>query len=422
LKYVVAKSFPKMVHRIEHERSWAFLECLTAVTFTYKPAPESPLPNPLDETFFENLPKLASRCKLEIPFLLALARCQAKDRPQLYSAETCEEFHTVLIEVLKHFHLALQHLNTFRHPEGQASLESIVNDVLFYGLLLHTIVYGSMIESHLQGIADLLVLLYNKHIQAGPNKGSTDGGEEAEEEDTELAAVQPRTMQEDGPLTVWQSFRDWLRLMVSFFESARNLCDYVTHYCPSSISVKVVAIPNPGQLMVPLYELPSKFFPSMETPAVPGDTETEEADIPEDSVSSEDLTSSVSSREELELTSDFQWATNLRGIINIGDFIKAIRFVSNNSEYFQTKFRSTSALFKGTFWGTLHCEACIASLIYLSEKDPDNKRINEDIRSEFSVSPILYITRTSLIYSITCRISVICWAYRSDVALFAHTF
>jgi len=234
-------------------------------------------------------------------------------------------------------------------------------------------------------------------------------GQEVEEQDddTELQGVQPRTILDDHPLPVWEAYRDWLRLMVSYFDAARTVSNYVNVYKPSSMSIKVLAIPFQGQEMLPWTQLASMFFEPQEvdfpsnlystsantTSHVPYSTSHSDptidplftdpfytgkahADSTLDPLSTEppltdDMALSASedstNSEMEELSGDVAWVAELRSITSAAEFTRAIEILWKNSLYFQHAFDPISPLSLGNrFVGTMHCKSIIACFIYVS--------------------------------------------------------
>jgi hypothetical protein len=255
-------------------------------------------------------------------------------------------------------------------------------------------------DIHLQGIADLLITSHSQSLTANLNKT---GGIEDMEEDTELRSVQPCTIQDDRPLPIWEACREWLRLMVSYFEAGSIISQYVGTYGPSSISIKVVGIPHQGQEMLSWRNLLSIFFTmtsnaaetvtegalsdekshstskdytTPESPTIPGEASDSDLEYSTDS-SSEDGSE--------DLDTDATWVNELADFTSADEFIRAILILRKNSPYFADAFNDDSPLSMGDkFTGTIHCEAFIACLIYLAHST-GAKIDGNDLLHEFSV-------------------------------------
>jgi len=399
-----------MHRRIDHSKlSFPFFNSLISLgEVTYKPAsanyPTSNSHRQLERSFLQRiLPKIPVRCKITIPHLTSIALRYNKDSVPvpIYTAETCNEFHSVLCALLCGIRDALEGLKVYRPSQGMEPLKTLVRDVFFHGMALHAMAYSSWMEIHLQSIADLLVLAHSRL-----SKSQTAQPVEELDDDIELQGVQPRTIQGDHPLSIWEAYRDWLRLMVSYFDAARTISNYINVYRPSSISIQVVAIPFQGQEMLPWTQLVSMFFETREVDA-PSNIDSTSASAPAsptprsealefadfDPVFTDPLLtddSSVSASDdttdsEMEnLTKDAAWVTKLQDITSAAEFVRAIEILRKSSPYFERKFGPTSPLSMGDrFGGTAHCESIIACFIYASAFARET--IHEDLCQEFSV-------------------------------------
>jgi hypothetical protein len=263
--YVVAKSFPKMHHRIDHSKlSFPFFNSLINLgPFIYKSSStDQPIPSPylnLDISFLHILPEISARANIKIPYLINLAQSYAKDSVSLpiYNASTCNEYHQVLCTLLRGLRDGLSSLKQFQPSQGRTLLEQLIDDVLYYSMILHSMVYGSWMETHLQEIGDLLI---TSHARSASNVNKIGEIEDIEGEDTELKSIQPSTVQGDRPLPVWEAFRGWLRLIVSYLEAGSIVTNYVHIYGPESMSIKVIGIPHQGQDMLSWMDLASALF------------------------------------------------------------------------------------------------------------------------------------------------------------------
>jgi len=417
--YVVAKSFPKMHHRIDHSKlSFPFFNSLISLgPFIYKSSStDRPIPSPylnLDISFLHILPQISARANIKIPYLTNLAQSYANDSASLpiYNASTCNEYHQVLCTLLRGLRDGLASLKQFQPSQGHTLLEQLIDDVLFYSMILHSMVYGSWMETHLQEIADLLI---TSHSRSASNTNNTGEIEDIEGEDTELRSIQPSTVQGDRPLPVWEAFRDWLRLIVSYFEAGSIVSNYVNIYGPESMSIKVIGILHQGQDMLSWMDLASLLFErkpayaalSMENSTARGKVYSASKDgvnpalrdniipTPEDDANFtlEDVTDSsleystdTSSEDgSEELDTDAVWANGLVEITNVDEFSRAISILQGSSTYFSDAFEGGSPLSMGNrFTGTIHCEAFIACLIYLAHSS--GKKVNSSLLQEFSV-------------------------------------
>jgi hypothetical protein len=136
---------------------------------------------------------------------------------------------------------------------------------MIYGTLLRTMVRSSAIETHLQGIAHLLVV--------DPRKLWTPSevGAEVDTDDADFELLKPYSICKGSPLLPWQSYRDWLQLMVHYFDSVTILTTYIQQFNPPpTITIAILTPPATDKRMLPWTELlkskPFSQIPQGETP------------------------------------------------------------------------------------------------------------------------------------------------------------
>ena len=97
--------------------------------------------------------------------------------------------------------------------------------------------------------------------------------EEPEELDEELKAVRPFVEVDGVETPLWQSYLDWLRLMVAHFDAADILLTYVTgpSFIHHTIPIQVLVAPPIDERSLPLKELLNDLtlFPTTTTAASP---------------------------------------------------------------------------------------------------------------------------------------------------------
>jgi hypothetical protein len=86
------------------------------------------------------------------------------------------------------------------------------------GVILHSIAYGSAIEQHLQGIAPSSIKAAGVKVEEMAKEKKEDEDDD-DEEDAELLSVRPYTQVGLRRLPEWESYRNWLMLIVSRFEA-----------------------------------------------------------------------------------------------------------------------------------------------------------------------------------------------------------
>ena len=268
--YIIAASFQKMDYRIKSKQiSTLYLACLQEQTkFAYtKLPPKSVVPkagdNNRDDSFIGYIPDLAKVAKTKIPNLQ-----HAANLPQpieIYNESTYMEFHLLLCELLSGYSTFLTKLSELQDSgkKEQLNLEAILDalwNVYTFGIYLRSMVRSSAIETHLQIIAPLL--------DVDPQKSWTPESEE----DMEFSSLKPYSMRKGKILSPWESYRDWLRLMVHYFDAAKVLIDYAKRLgqqsptCkPPAISITILSPPLPNNELLYWTTLleDERFFPTM---------------------------------------------------------------------------------------------------------------------------------------------------------------
>lgn len=409
MTYIVAKSWPKMLQRIGHSvYSGPLIARLVSIkNFAFVPqVPNLARPDvgdqrrDYDNEFLTLVPLIASRCGLRVDSLRSITSTS----PLIYTAETCHEFHDVLCGVILGFVASLKKLRgtcqkgrKLRSPPSKSDLQDRIDEVRFYGLSLQVIAYTSIIDDHLSTIAGFLgppgtfhnpsttypigedpdsldqeaerregaeAGIQQPEGQQGQKQQEEQQQEEEEEEedmeedmeediedmeDEELAGVQPnsdspRSKLLPGPL----AYRAWIRLMVAYFDSFRLVIKEFPSRLLPEISIKVVAVPYQGRKMACWRDVVTELSQSQSLP------------IP--------LAASE--------------------VFNAIDELRAGNKL-DKTDYFKTHFGEQAPLSTGQqFSGTLHCEACIASLIYVSKNS--GGAIDDTLSHLFTVSCFIF--------------------------------
>jgi len=285
LCYVVATSYPKMIHQLNHKAlSLPLIAALEQIqTFTFKESQldqEQKEGTESDMLFMTNfLPYVAPVLHIAIPKIMEKTTVpmgiEDHSAFQLYTQDTCMEFHKLFMHLLLCFQSSLKGLADCRHrltalTPGSQVIKDTVECVLVYGHALHRLTRGAALPMHLRSIAPLL---------RGMNLGSKitmpmpAPDEEQEEPDEELKAVQP-FVEVDGIKTpLWLSYLDWLWLMVAHFNAADILLTYITglNFIHDNISIQVLFAPPVDQRLLPWRELLTHptFFPTTTTATSP---------------------------------------------------------------------------------------------------------------------------------------------------------
>ena len=302
LFYVIVACRRKLVRRIKHPTlSKPFMQSLDAigqtVTFADPPIGQEQ-PNPSvhsderkhDVKFLEFLLAaqtiVGSQIAQKAPLLCELARAVQKDENhpfQLYTRETCQEYHNVLMEALHQFETYLVKLLALEKGQSSA-LQECLYAILTYGNLLMKISLGSAVAQHLKTIEAVLRIHHRAHSE-GADDDSEHDGDQLEEPDDDLIAVQTYVVDENGvPRPLWKSYMDWFRLILSLFESVEIICAYITLKPDLPIVFRLVVPPEDPALdrqMLPWKELLSDpdLFPTSASDSDEPTSETTNAEI-----------------------------------------------------------------------------------------------------------------------------------------------
>jgi hypothetical protein len=91
---------------------------------------------------------------------------------ELYTKDTCQEFHQLLRMLLTLFHHSLMELKSLVNPV-QSVFDGAVQKVVCYGEALQTMAGGVAIQRHFQVIEDELSILHHKRTRDVANQTAT---------------------------------------------------------------------------------------------------------------------------------------------------------------------------------------------------------------------------------------------------------
>jgi hypothetical protein len=422
LLYVIAASYPKILRRIKHPTlSIPYITSLNQVKNFH---------------FDESMRSVASKEEIEndrlflVKYLLTAVEeswlglstpnlCQqaklAKqgDRFQLYTKDTCLEFHLLLSVLLTKFRKSLDDLSKSRGSEdseeptvGSEDFKTHLLAVMLDGYALQRIARGSALPMHVKTITPML---NNYNLSTDEARG---GGHEF---DAELEAVQPSVIGEGGVrMDLWKSYVDWLKLIVVHFDAVDILLRHVTE--PSfpfkSISIKILVPPPVDNALLPWQDLftDSNLFPT-KNDQDPRSTKTNVEILgflenatklnPKESLKQARAAKTVWIDRDTDKTikqlgllmgsglpgihecaekthGRLKAKTDLSGNFDL-EITRSIQSMLDNAKFFVDLLKMIEA---PNFTGTLHCEACLASLLkYLLNDD----RKHEDLLKQLKV-------------------------------------
>jgi hypothetical protein len=203
-----------------------------------------------DRLFLEDFVKLYTTrpgmLKTKIPNLINMVKqLPMSANFELYTNETCVEYHLLLLELLDSFKTALDSLTlNYKGETVKGSdqdfqqFNELVGNVHRNGYALLRLSRGRAFQIYLENIKNVL------KVPHGSNVGASIGKEEEEEEiDEELEAI--RSQKGSGGAALVKSFTAWLRLMVGHFDAVEIVVRFVTskNFQYQSISIELLLAP-----------------------------------------------------------------------------------------------------------------------------------------------------------------------------------
>ena len=313
-----------MARRTEHQISQTFYDNLHQVkNFKFSQYPTSKIPTDSDKTFLAAIPYICDILGLQLP---ALINASAYPDREIYTEDTCKEYHQLLVCLIEGFRTSLKR---FAPRIGDDPLDSwkpeikqYLQEVVFWGELLQLMIDGQAIEQHLQVITCELLKSGYPGIQseivaesqlskdiagregaeegvdkaggedagqgnagdtdtkegdvelAGVQVGEDTAGEDAMEDDAgntddiEFAGVQTFTNRVNrGPMYLWESYRDWLKLTTTHFEAIKIITGFIAIPSGSrplispTISIRVLAFGHQGTKMLGWEDALKEYLP-----------------------------------------------------------------------------------------------------------------------------------------------------------------
>lgn len=277
LLYIIAVSFIKMRRRMEkNDISIAYFECLQNLkTFKY-PSVDSDSDSDSDsgvqpqikresDSFFATIVDYAAVMEkrgslIQISNLVQAAKLKQQN---IYNESTYMEFHAILCDILSRFKKSLVTLADL-DSDKKKDLEEIISalkSVRAYGYALRQLVKSSTVEKHLKTIAKANVLKVDKKKKCTQEP---DLEEDPDYEDFERLRVRSFLKRKGKVISPWQSYRDWLRLMVHYFDAAEVLIKYTDIIRPNDMSILILSPPIPDRQILPWVNLLSNnyYFPT----------------------------------------------------------------------------------------------------------------------------------------------------------------
>jgi hypothetical protein len=343
----------------------------------------------------------------------------SNDDFQLYTNETRSEFHLLLLELLDRFGKALEELCCLDidNPGNAEKFKKIVGNVHRNGYALLRLSRGRAFQMHLENIKTLL-----EDPRRSESGTSFEGHDEEHDEELEaIQAVLPPKGSGGVGKSLSESYVAWLRLMVSRFDAVDILVPYVTskQFPYNTISIDILLPPPTDSGLLPWSELfrDHKFLPEVGPIGRLSITTNEEilaflnvgistAELRKqvskllkwwDATSASEYPKKSQLLSQLAVSTDETVKNDAKAILakftkwvnldasdkkrvdiggEITDAIKALRDglgeLSDSDHFFLN-------LNNKTFKGTLHCEACLATLLptFTQGIPPDDSKYKE---------------------------------------------
>ena len=339
------------------------------------------------------------------PALSKQAKKTHDENFQLYTKDTSAEFHRLFIALLDGFGENLDKLVVLEAKEKVKALspcseefDNAVKLVVTYGYALHKLAQGAALQMHLQTISPLLELNFRSQVKI-PMPGL--GEEQEQEVDADLKAIQ--FVISDKPIKnpLQQFYIDWLRLVVIQFDAVEVLVAFfASPNCPyDTISVQLLETSHGGQDLLKWQELleDDTLFPTTTTmdgsDVIDPSTVTNNAIIEWlcSNIGAHELAKPlvgswsncgigpvISSLKNLQSSKVPGWKESATRALHQLEGLKELprdgdklypeiyrEVLSISQSYaFYVALASKTKDSKGDFKGTMHCEACLASLLF----------------------------------------------------------
>jgi hypothetical protein len=259
--YIIAASFPKILVRMKRKVSidyFCSLQKVTKFPFIQLPSKEPKAGDSMPSKLVNVILELGEVTETKIPHLLHAANLP--DLSEIYDESTCLEFHLLLCEIFSKYNTSLEELQRERSKKEESRELSAVlkalNDVMVCGDYLRSMVRSDAVETHLQTIATYLFVdsrkLWTPQV-------------EDDEDFTDFQRLKPYSMRKGKPLLPWESYRDWLMLMVHYFDAADKVVTFVSKLEHPDISIAILTPPHPDKTILPWNKLlkNERYFPPL---------------------------------------------------------------------------------------------------------------------------------------------------------------
>ena len=257
--YITAASFKKMRSRMTKITS--YYDCLRNQT-TDSLSRTIPLQGELgvsqaDEPLISMISFLSTSADIKIPNL----KRRVELKQQIYDKSTYIELHYLLRELLTRFKGSLDLLHSkstrgARSPNDVDDVKKILGTVWTFGRWLKKLARSSAIETHFKTITPVLDV----------DEGKSWTPESDDPDFSDFQSLKPYSMRKGKILLPWESYRDWLLLMVRYYDAASVLTNHMSKTHGDAISITILSPPNPDKKLLTWTQLlgNTRYFPSQE--------------------------------------------------------------------------------------------------------------------------------------------------------------
>ena len=197
----------------------------------------------------------------------------------IYTKDTYKEFHSLFIDLLVVFEKFLLKLKVIP-PSRDTTIVNVVYVVKLVGTVLQQLAKGAVLKIHLKTIESSLeehrrVETIAVSMPKLNEDFKQDEQDEEDERDEDLEAVQPQAQARDNYSSIQQmplheSYSEWLKLMLVYFDAIDVLKRYVTgsRFPFKTIDIKILVSPRTSTSLLPWRDI---FNLDIFSTSLPGD-------------------------------------------------------------------------------------------------------------------------------------------------------
>jgi hypothetical protein len=400
LRYTIATCYQKMNLRLTDPVSDSYIKALMTVKeFSFDPKLQrdsrlTEITN--DRTFLKYITNNPAVVKASIPRITDLYKLHQDDADlELYTQDTCMEFHCLLIDLLNSFKESVSTLTTAADKKDYEDFKTQLKTTLSTGYALLIMIKGRALQMHLQTIEGLLMKIDRSTPVPNVAKKGEEGKEHSDSEDLNEELEEGQRRGDLGPKPLRKIYRDWLQLMVVHFHAVDVLFGYVTgqSFPFDAISIKILVPPTLDRKLLSMHELLTDediSFPKLDLHMPGGPTNKDINDFISDTrkLSSQAKSMATYAKRAHTAWEALKYEEAIIQLKPIGDdeannLIIQAKNATQKCPYVEDDLNSVASgilllgerlriksddshlpfKFRETFPGALHCEACLASML-----------------------------------------------------------